>query len=128
MLKRSLLLCSFFIAGCSAQPKTAFVANFENTCVYPVEISVHEYSNGKEPFSPGQKLDSGESIEVLSQITFSDSIEQSVPPGYRLDIVARGKSIVLDKARFLAQLAQSPIERKGRSITIWRVRDMALCP
>ncbi len=128
MLKRSLLLCSFFIAGCSAQPKTAFVANFENTCVYPVEISVHEYSNGKGPFSPGQKLDSGESIEVLSQITFSDSIEQSVPPGYRLDIVARGKSIVLDKARFLAQLAQSPIERKARGITIWRVRDMALCP
>jgi hypothetical protein len=93
MLKRSLLLCSFIVAGCSAQSKTAFIANFENTCAYPVEVSVREYSNGKAPFAPGQRLMPGESVEVLSHISFSESIEKSLPPGYRLDISIKSTSL-----------------------------------
>ena len=128
MLKRSLLLCSFIVVGCSAQPKTAFIANFENACAYPVEVSVRNYSNGKAPFSPDQLLVAGESVEVLSHISFSESIEKSLPSDYRLDIVAHGQSITLDKDRFLAQLAHSPIKHKGRAISIWTIHDQALCP
>jgi len=128
MLKRSLLLCSFIVVGCSTQSKTAFIANFENTCAYPVEVSVREYSNGKAPFAPGQRLMPGESVEVLSHISFSESIETSLPPGYRLGIAAHGESILLDKEHFLAQLEHSSIERKSRAISIWTIRDTALCP
>lgn len=128
MLKRSLLLCSFITVGCSAQPKTAYIVHFENACAYPVEVSVHEYSNAKAPFVPGQRLGAGESVEVLSHVSFDESIEKSLPSGYRLDIAANGESLMLDREGFLGQLAHSPIERKGRSISIWRIRDTALCP
>ncbi|SFP09644.1 hypothetical protein SAMN05216601_105240 [Ectopseudomonas composti] len=128
MLKRSLLLCSFIAVGCSAQPKTAFIVHFENACAYPVEVSVHEYSNAKAPFVPGQRLDAGGSVEVLSHISFDESIDKSLPAGYRLDIAANGESIMLDRGGFLGQLAHSPVERKGRAINIWTIHDTALCP
>ncbi|MCQ4313549.1 hypothetical protein NAV33_16885 [Pseudomonas stutzeri] len=80
------------------------------------------------PFAPGQRLMPGESVEVLSHISFSESIGKSLPSGYRLDIAAHGESMLLDKERVLAQLAHSPIERKGSAISIWTIRDTALYP
>jgi hypothetical protein len=128
MLKRFLLLYSFLAVGCSAQPKTVLIADFENVCDYPVEVSIREYSNGKGPFAPGQSLATGESAEVLSYITFSERPEEGIPDTYRLDITAQGKSVVLDKERVLAQLARSSVERKGNAIHTWKIRDTALCP
>ena len=85
-------------------------------------------SRGKGLFPSGQGLTAGESVEVLSYVTFSESPEESIPAGYRLEIIAHGKSVALDKERFLAQLARSSVERKGNSVTIWKIRDTALCP
>jgi hypothetical protein len=128
MFKRFLLLYSFLAVGCSAQPKTVLIANFENVCSYPVEIFVREYSNGKESFTHSQSLATGESVEVLSYITFSERPEEGIPDTYSLDITAQGKSVVLDKERFLAQLTHSSVERKGHTPAIWKIRDTALCP
>ncbi|SDP95074.1 hypothetical protein [Ectopseudomonas guguanensis] len=128
MIKRLLWFYSLLAVGCSAQPKTVHIVDFENVCNYPVEISVREYSNGKGPFAPGQSLAAGESVEVLSYISFSERLEESIPDAYRLDIEAQGKSVVLDKESFLAQLTRSSVERKGHTPVIWKIRDTTLCP
>ena len=128
MTKHVLCLLSILLAGCSSQQKSVFIANFENVCGYTVEVSTHDYSNGKGSFPAGQQLAADDSIEVLSYIVFNETLEDSVPGTYRLDIAAHGKSVSLDKQRLLAHLKRSPIEQKGNAITIWTINDTSLCP
>ncbi|WP_260523651.1 hypothetical protein [Pseudomonas sp. DNDY-54] len=105
-----------------------FIADLENLCSYPVDITAYEYSNAKEPFVSNKRVAVGEVIEVLSYISFNDELENSVPDTYRLDMTANGNSLSLDKPGFLAQLGRSHHERRGNSIHAWKIRDTALCP
>lgn len=126
--KHLALLPLFVLGGCTAQSKAVFIADLENLCSYPVDITAHEYSNAKEPFVLKKRVAAGEIIEVLSYISFDDELEHSVPETYRLDITANGNSLSLDKPRFLAQLERSQRERKGNAIHSWRISDTTLCP
>ncbi|MDO8698680.1 MAG: hypothetical protein Q7J74_16440 [Pseudomonas sp.] len=128
MTKPFALLCLLVLGGCTAQSKTVFIANFENVCIYPVQITAHEYSNAKEPFVLDKRLAPGEVTEVLSYISFNDELENSFPDTYRLDIAANGHSRSLDKPRLLEQLKRSRHERKGNSVNIWKISDTTLCP
>lgn len=128
MTKPFALLCLFVLGGCTAQSKTVFIANFENVCIYPVQITAHEYSNAKEPFVLDKRLAPGEVTEVLSYISFNDELENSFPDTYRLDITANGLSRSLDKPRLLEQLKRSRYEQKGNSVNIWKISDTNLCP
>lgn len=128
MTKHLVLLSLFVLGGCTAQSKTVFIADLENLCSYPVDITAYEYSNAKEPFVLNKRVAVGEVIEVLSYISFDDELENSVPDTYRLDITANGNSLSLDKPGLLAQLGRSHHERRGNSIHAWKIRDTALCP
>lgn len=126
--KHLVLLSLFVLGGCAAQSKTVFIADLENLCSYPVDITAYAYSNAKEPFVLNKRVAPGDVVEVLSYISFADDLENSVPDTYRLDITANGNSLSLDKPRFLAQLGRSHHERRGNSIHAWKIRDTALCP
>lgn len=128
MTKPFALLCLLVLGGCSAQSKTVFIADFENACAYPINITAHEYSNAKEPFVQDKRLAPGEAAEVLSYISFNDELENSFPDTYRLEISAHGRSHSLDKPRFLEQLERSQHERKGNAIHSWKISDTTLCP
>ncbi|MDH1263868.1 hypothetical protein [Pseudomonas sp. GD03944] len=125
---RLLLLFLPTVSGCSAQPKKVFVANFENACSYPVEVSAHKYSNGKLPFAATQTAAAGEPLEVLSHINFGSTLDASLLNDYRLEIKAHDKSISLDKEHFLTQLSRSSAEKRGNAIATWTIHDTTLCP
>lgn len=126
--KHLALLSLFVLGGCTAQPKTVFIADLENRCSYPVDITAYEYSNAKEPFVLNKRVESGEVAEVLSYISFDDELQNSFPDSYRLNIAANGRSYSLDKPRFLALLERSHHERRGNAIYNWRISDTTLCP
>ncbi|WP_415754110.1 hypothetical protein [Pseudomonas leptonychotis] len=128
MTKPILLLCVLALGGCSAQSKTVFIADFENVCAYPVSLTVHEYSNAKEPFVANTQVAQGEVAEVLSYISFNNELEDSFPESYRLDIAAHGNTHSLDKTHFLTQLERSAHERRGNAIYAWKISDATLCP
>lgn len=116
------------LCGCMAQSKNVFIANFQNECPYPVDITAHEYSNGKAAFAQAIHLMPGDHAEVLSYISFNDDIENSFPDTYRLDIAAGGKNHSLNKPELIQQLKQSDYIQKGNAIHTWTISDSALCP
>lgn len=116
------------VSGCSVQPNSFFVANLENACAYPVQVTAVDYSNAKEPFIPNQTVAAGETIEVLSQISFNKELDASVPSTYQLNIKAGEQLISLDKKLFIAQLKNSPSTHSSQNATTWTIRDSSLCP
>lgn len=128
MTRPTLLLCLLVLGGCSLQSKTVFIANFENTCAESVSLTVHDYSNGKEPFVANTLVEQDEVIEVFSYISLNDELEDSFPETYRLDIAAHGNTRSLDKAHFIKQLDRSNLERRGNAINVWKISDATLCP
>tara|TARA_R110001599_G_scaffold246086_2_gene446218 strand:+ start:115 stop:507 length:393 start_codon:yes stop_codon:yes gene_type:complete len=116
------------LAGCSAQQKIFYIANLENSCSYPIRVTAVDYSNAKKALSPHQEVASGETIEVLSYISFSKELDSSIPDTYRLDIKANEQTISLDKYRFISQLKRSPSIHTGKNITRWTIRNSSLCP
>ncbi|WP_417660879.1 hypothetical protein [Pseudomonas sp.] len=124
----SVLICLSILGGCTAQPKTVFIANLENICSYPVSVIAHEYSNAKDPFVLEKHLKPSESTEVLSYISFSDDIENSFPETYQLDIEANGRALSFNKPKLLQLLKQSDYHLKGNTIHTWKISDKTLCP
>ncbi|GAA6129825.1 hypothetical protein [Halopseudomonas sabulinigri] len=130
MIKFNIFLLALVtvLSGCSAQPKYFFIANLENTCSHPIRVNAVDYSNAKKAFIPDQEIASGGNVEVLSQISFSEQMEISIPDTYRLDIKANEQTISLDKQLFIAQLKNSPSTHTGKSGTTWTISDSSLCP
>lgn len=128
MTKALCLLCVALLAGCSAQVKTVFIADFENTCTYPVQVVAQDYSNARDTGVQEQHVAPGGVAEVLSYISLNDDLENSVPDTYRLSVSANGSKRSLDKQQFLAQLKRSEHQRKGNAIHIWTISDTSLCP
>ncbi|HSC82798.1 MAG TPA: hypothetical protein VLC30_04185 [Pseudomonas sp.] len=105
-----------------------FIADFENSCAFPVQVVAHDYSNAKGNGTQEQRLEPGSVAEVLSYISFNDDLESSFPATYRLAIAANGSARELDKQQFLAQLKKSEYLRKGNAIHTWKISDSSLCP
>ncbi|WP_019340456.1 hypothetical protein [Stutzerimonas stutzeri] len=128
MTKTIAFLFASLLAGCSAQTKTVFIADFENACSFPVQVRVQDYSNAKGSGVQNQYLEPGRVAEVLSYISFGDDLESSFPATYRLTLSANGSQRSLNKQQFLAQLKRSDYQRKGNAIHTWAIRDASLCP
>lgn len=128
MTKAMGFLCMTMLVGCSAQTKTVFIADLENTCAFPVQVVAQEYSNAKGNGVQKQDLEPGNIVEVLSYISFNDDLESSFPATYRLTLSANGSQRSLDKQQFLAQLKRSEHQRKGNAIHTWKISDTSLCP
>lgn len=128
MIRLIALFSAALLFGCTAQSKTVFIANFRNACAYPVDITAHDYSNGKAAFAQPIHLKPGDHSEVLSYISPVDDIETSFPSTYRLDIAARGNIRSLNKPELIQQLKQSDYLPKGNAIHTWTISDSMLCP
>lgn len=116
------------VAGCTAQEKYVYIVDFYNKCSYAVGIDVNEYSNAKKPLNLVKTLQPGESIEILSYISFSDELENGFPDTYQLEISASQKKITLDKSKFIANLEEEKIGEPGNTIDIWKISSNKLCP
>ncbi|WP_143479604.1 hypothetical protein [Aquipseudomonas alcaligenes] len=119
---------SMLMAGCTAQEKYVYIVDFYNECSYAVGIDVNEYSNAKTPLHLVKTLQPGESIEVLSYISFSDDLISGFPDNYKLEISANQKKITLNKPEFIAALEESSIGEPGNTVDIWKISSDQLCP
>ncbi|MDR2924359.1 MAG: hypothetical protein LBU76_00095 [Azoarcus sp.] len=130
----TILLASSFSAQ-SAQPWYSFDIYFRNICIYPVQLVVHHYSNAESLNEVlYQHLNKNETAEVFTYLQSIDDIQYVVPDNYKLEISANGKTLSLDKARFLEVLKKSDYseEKCGffcRTGTFsGTIKDPSLCP
>lgn len=127
MTKKLALPLLALLVGCTPQQKTVLIADFRNACAYPVNVDVYAYSNAKEPFSFTRRVMPGETIEVLSYISFESDIRTGTPDSYTLTVTANGQQIKLNKSGFLDNLTTAKIGAHGSAVDIWVVDTKRLC-
>lgn len=119
---------AMLLAGCAAQSKDVYIVDFHNTCSYPVDIEVNEYSNAKQPLHLVKTLQPGEFTEILSYISFNDELENGFPDTYKLEISANQRKITLNKSELIATLEETTIGDPGNTVAIWKISSDQLCP
>lgn len=129
MTKFLSLFFLFAVAGCSAQPKQGFVVDWQNLCGYPVEIGASNFTNLDGNGSRKQELAAGQSMLVLSIVSFNTSLQQSIPETYSLDIQANGRTRHMGKAELIGMLQQTQeTPQTGNAIRHWKLADATVCP
>ncbi|MCY1269774.1 hypothetical protein D9M68_114440 [compost metagenome] len=123
----SLVLLSV-MTGCTAQPQTGFVANWHNTCGHPIEITARDFSNSGESSTLSTVVAPGESIQVLSIVSFGTNLHNSIPRSYSLDLKANGRTLHIGKVDLLGALQKSKETPLGNAIRLWTLSDAMACP
>lgn len=125
---RSLVLL-LAVTGCSAQPQHGFIVDWQNACGYPVEVTASAFTNSGENSPRQQLLAVGESISVLSIVSFNPSLQQSIPESYSLDFRAKERTRHLGKAELIQALLQTQeMPQTSNAIRHWKLTATTACP
>jgi hypothetical protein len=128
---------SAFCSAVHASPQRpyGFKISLYNTCLSPIKITASHYRpKGWEGLGIEELLNSSESVLIFLGVHGSSDIEYILPDDYRLEISANGKTLILDKTRFLEVLKKSDYseEKCGffcRTGTFsGTIKDPSLCP
>jgi hypothetical protein len=117
-----------------------FKVSFYNVCTSPVQIIASHYREkggwmpSDEPLGVEKLLNPNESTLFFLGGFPSPEIKHTLPDDYKLEISANGKTLSLDKARFLEILKKSDYSREKcgiicRTFTFsGTIKDPSLCP
>jgi hypothetical protein len=108
-------------------------ADFYNVCEYPVNITIHEYTNIPasidEVFElkPTNKtLGVGEKVSAFHFMTPHCSLEKKgLPSYYSFEISHNGNSRKIDNDQILKALKN---KKRDGGVTTWTISDPSLCP
>ncbi|MDR2925320.1 MAG: hypothetical protein LBU76_05155 [Azoarcus sp.] len=109
LMRLAILMSVFYSSVCiSQQGFYGFSVSLYNMCPHTVQItSSHYRPKGDEILSIEKLLTPNESTIIFLGIDGSPKIKRALPNDYKLEISTNGKTLSLDKDRFLEILKKS---------------------
>jgi hypothetical protein len=130
---------SIILFGCSVQPYAAFKAVLENTCGYPVHITVPGYdmfNSVDKILNPEESaivmlndcLDTHGFFTIQSSRYAINRLSSCIQVDYNMTIYANGKEQSVGDEKMLKILEKADYSHDGDRYYLWVIKDTSLCP